>query len=218
MSATPDSTLADPQHIIADLRRELDECRAELDKRTAERDEALEQQTATAEVLQVINSSPGNLTPVFDAILEKVHSLCGIAFSALQLYDGTKFRAGAVRGVPGPLADVLRQPFEFPPGSPPSHLLAGEPFVQIADMAKVAEQRPDNPRAQATAEHGLHTVLFMPRNQILQTLRWREPDSNHRSRRGRQTSSRRRKILEFWPVTPPSALNGIARVRVICGD
>jgi signal transduction histidine kinase len=126
--------------------------------------EALEQQTATAEVLQVINSSPGNLAPVYAAILEKAHNLCGVAVGTLQLYDGAKVHTVAQRGVTGRFAELLREPYEPAEGHPASRLLGGERVVHIIDhgIGELTKQQPDNPRAQASAQQGLRTVLWVP--------------------------------------------------------
>ena len=79
---------------------------AELQQRTAELEEALEYQGATSEILRVINASPSNPAPVFDAVLEKATHLCEAGAGLLWLYDGDVFRAAALRNVPSGLRRV----------------------------------------------------------------------------------------------------------------
>ena len=148
---------AGPRSSAAGLRKQLHHRTRELAEAQKLLAESHQRQIATAEVLQVINSSPDDLAPVFDAILERAHSLCGAAQGSLQLYDGKMSRAVAVRGLPTAFADQLRQGFSPGPNTPAQRLIEGARFAQVADWAEI-----DDPIARAALDAGVRTALFIP--------------------------------------------------------
>jgi len=143
-----------------DLERENAELRHRLAEREAELAEALEQQAATAEVLQVINSSLGDLKPVFDAILDRAHTLCGVEYGVLLTYDGELFWPVAMHGAP---PGFRERRGGFRPSSGFTGLVRGERLLHIQDMAQFAEQRPDEPIYRQLLENGgIRTQLAVP--------------------------------------------------------
>jgi GAF domain-containing protein len=163
MSATPDSTLANPEQLIADLQRQLAEREAELAECQAERDAALEREAATAEILQVINSSPGDLAPVFDAMLDKATHLCEASYRMLYRYDGDLFRAVALHAVPSAYADFLREPFRADSRNALGRLVGGERLVHMPNLREDAAYLSGEPLRMATVElGGARTYLGVP--------------------------------------------------------
>ena len=129
-----------------------------------EQREALEQRTATAEVLQVINASPGDLRPVFNALLEKAMRLCGAAFGSLYTYDGTRFHSAAQLGVPTAYSAVREKtPPSGQSGGPATRILQTKRTVHILDMASEEAYQSGNDDIRALVElGGARPILGVP--------------------------------------------------------
>jgi class 3 adenylate cyclase/putative methionine-R-sulfoxide reductase with GAF domain len=113
---------------------------SELRQRTNDLTETLEQQTATSEVLGVISSSPGELQPVFKAILANAKRLCEAQFGILYLSDGDRLRFGADVGTPPKFAEFQRQRgvFRPRPGTRLEHVMLTKEVSHTADLATTA--------------------------------------------------------------------------------
>jgi hypothetical protein len=93
----------------------------ELCQRTSDLSEALERQTATSEVLEVISSSPGELEPVFEAMLEKAVRICEAKFGTLYLSEGNGFRAVAMHNAPTAYREARQRGLVHPPPNSRRH-------------------------------------------------------------------------------------------------
>ena len=137
----------------------------ELRQRTTDLSEALEQQTATSDLLQVISGSPGNLEPVFQAMLENAVGICGANFGNMFLYEDDAFRTVAMFNAPEAYANArMGAPFQPPSDSGLGRLVATKEVVQIADLRAVERYViKHDPFVVAAVElAGIRTLLAVP--------------------------------------------------------
>ena len=138
----------------------------ELRQRTADLSESLEQQTATSEVLSVISSSPGELEPVFQAMLANATRLCEANFGLLHLRESGAFRVGAIHNVPAAFAQAvaLRGPLLQPgPAHPLARMAAAKQLIHVFDYAEDPAYTQREPAAVRLVElAGARSVIAVP--------------------------------------------------------
>jgi GAF domain-containing protein/anti-sigma regulatory factor (Ser/Thr protein kinase) len=155
------STFADQAVIAIENTRLFEEVQA----RTRELQEALEQQTATSEVLSVISSSPGELQPVFEAMLSNAVRICEAKFGVMWLSEGDRLRSVALHGAPPALVEARqREPVvKFDPSTPVGRAIIAKRAFRIDDLTKDTSYLERNIRAVNLVERaGARSVVFAP--------------------------------------------------------
>ena len=148
----------------ARLLNELRQRTTDLTERTADLTEALEQQTATSEVLQVISGSPGDVEPVFSTMLEKAVRICDASFGNIYRWDGKALNLVATHNTPPAFAEA-RGRSTLRPGSNSliGRMLATKAVVHIADVAATQAYEQRVPETVAAVElGGVRTILGVP--------------------------------------------------------
>ena len=150
----------------ARLLNELRQRTTDLTERTADLTEALEQQTATSEVLRVISSSPSKLDPVFQTILENATRLCEANFGNLLLYENGLFHGFVPYNVPEALAELRRREPVFDPGPHSSigRVAATKKLVHIYDYA---EEAPHSPVVRLGGARSLVAVPMLKERELI---------------------------------------------------
>jgi GAF domain-containing protein len=136
----------------------------ELRQRTTDLTEALEQQTATSEVLQVISGSPGNLEPVFTAMLEKAVRVCGAKFGNAYRWDGERLHAIASQDTPSAFVKARERASLRPgPEDPVRQMITTKQVVHTLDQAASSYYAERDPLTVAAVElGGVRTLLCVP--------------------------------------------------------
>jgi GAF domain-containing protein len=149
----------------ARLLNELRQRTTDLTERTAELTEALEQQTATSEVLQIISSSAGDLQPVFAAMLEKAVRICDAGFGEIFRWDGRDLHLVAAHNTPPTFAEMRAHvPYRPRPESPMGRMVATKSVVHVTDLKEEkAYFELSIPATVAAVEFGgIRTFLAVP--------------------------------------------------------